>query len=442
MMDLFNKDISQLRKLMETGKFTSEELTKKYLKSIQDKDLKLYNTVSEEYALNKARTIDRKRQEGKKLGVLAGIPLAVTDDISTKDVLTTVGSKILEDYIPPFNATVVENLLKEDAIVLGKIKIDEFNLKSNNNAAKVIREDEALFSLNSYRANGEVFSIKPSYGLVSRYGFISATSSLDQIATSTKSVKDMAIVLNSIIEYDKKDSSSIDLEKRDYTNALTDGIKGMKIALPKNLLEFKDEDSERTFSTVIENLESKGAIVQEISLPKLDYLLPTYNILLSGEFASNAGKYDGIGFGYRTENYEDRGDLYKKTRSEAFSKKTKQVILFGNYVIDSKNYNKYYKKAQKIRTILSMEYKNIIDEYGMILTPVNIEENQTDILQALAHLTGFPAISMPTSTKTRDSSIGLQIIGKYFGEEELLKIAYNHEQFLMDSTVKEVHINE
>ncbi len=433
-MDLLNKGISQLTEMLSKGEISSEELTRKYIEQIEEKDIKLkaYSEITKGLAIRKAREIDEKRKRGEKLGVLAGIPMAITDDISTKDILTTVGSKMLKNYIPPFNATVVERLLKEDAIILGKLKVEEFGTTTFNSTV-VVGKNEAVFSLGTDAGgstreaalyNG-VLSMKPTYGMVSRYGAMGNTSTFDQIGPITKNTKDMATILNIIVGYDKRDSTSIKKEKIDYTKALTKDIKGMKIGLLKEAVEENKEMAEE----VIGQLRELGAIVEEISISSLEHVLPTYYIIACAEIASNAAKYDGIRYGYRTKEYENMEELYKNTRSEGFGIELKKQIMFGNFVVSEKQYEEYYKKAQRVRTLIKEELNEIFKAYDLIISPIILtkDEYKLEPYNLLANISGLPAMAIPYNKDKKGNSRGLSLMAPAYREDNLLKISNIYE---------------
>ena len=410
-MKLVDMKISQLIKLMESGEVSSEEITKACISNIENENLDStnYQILLKDEAIDKAREIDNRRKNKEVLGSLAGIPFAITDDISTKGIGTTAGSKILENYIPPFNATVIDQLNEDNGVILGKVKVNEFGLKPTDHISKALDSKGGIFGLSTSMDSSKV-SMKPTYGLISRYGVIGATSSFDQIVPITKSVEDLAVVLNSVVGYDKKDSTSINMEKKDYTKALINDIKGIKIGVPT---ELKDHNQ---FNIIIKELEKLGADIQTVSLSNLKYILPVYQILSSAEFASNSARYDGISLGYRTKDYSDREQLYKKTRAEGFSKEAKKRILFGNYVISSGQYEKYYKKAQKIRAMIKEEFTKVTQEYGVIMLPfTSCKDNSYNLA---ANVTGLPGVTIPC---------GIQFIGSAFKEEELIKLAYTYE---------------
>lgn len=427
-MNLLNKDISQLLDMMEQRDISSEELVGKYIDKIRRENSisNSYREIVEDEAIERGKLIDKKRENGEKLGSLAGIPIAIADDISTKGIPTRAGSKMLDNYIPPFDATVVQRLLEEDAIILGKVDIGEFG-STVGQLGDVVAEDGAVFALGSdssgdarYSAlKSRILFMKPSYGLVSRYGAIGNTTTFDQIGPMTKTTMDMAMVLNYIIGYDKRDSTCVNRERIDYISGLSKDIRGLKIGLPMEYIGDKIEPKE--IERVIRTLEELGAIVEKVSIPTLDYVLPAYKIISSAEIASNAAKYDGIRYGYRAEEYEDMEELYKNTRSEGFGQETKKHILFGNFVVSDRQYEKYYRNAQRVRTLIKKELHNILKEYELLLCPELLDGDEfLDREFALsANMAGLPAMAIPY-----DESMGLHLVGSMYGESTLLRMAY------------------
>ncbi|NLN14188.1 MAG: hypothetical protein GX185_01130 [Tissierellia bacterium] len=405
--------VNKLLDLMESKETSSEEITKACIEKI-DGDMSI-NTLLKDEALEKARDVDNKRKDGEKVGALAGLPAVVVDNISTKDVLTTAGSKMLENYIPPFNATVIERLLEEDCILLGKVKVEEFAYEPSANVERVLDKGGAAFGISSNMVPNKI-SMKPSYGLVSRYGVIGGTSSFDQLVPVTNSVKDLALVLKVIAGHDEKDSTSVKREKVDYTKALDGDIKGLKISVPTDL------SSNDKVKKLVEQLTDLGAVVKEVALETLKYILPAYRILSSAEFASNMGRYDGIKFGYRTKDYSNREELYKRTRAEAFSEEAKKRILFGNYVISSGQYEKYYLQAQRVRAMIRDEVAKVVAEDGFLVLPYGFEE-EFKAYSLVSNMTGLPAITLGN---------GIQLIGPAFKEEDLIRLAYNYEKAYLE----------
>lgn len=414
--------------MMEQGDISSEELVGKYIDKIRRENSisNSYREIVKDEAIEKGKVIDKKRENGEKLGNLAGIPIAIADDISTKGIPTRAGSKMLDNYIPPFNATVVERLLEEDVIILGKVDVGEFG-STVGQLGNVVAEDGAVFALGSdsggdarYSAlkSGMLF-MKPSYGLVSRYGAIGNTTSFDQIGPMTRSTRDMAMILNYIIGYDRRDSTCVTRERIDYISSLSKDIKGLKIGLPMDYIQGKMES--KNIERIISTLEELGAIVEKVSISTLDYVLPAYKIISSAEIASNAAKYDGIRCGYRAEEYEDMEELYKNTRSEGFGPETKKQILFGNFVVSDRQYEKYYRNAQRVRTLIKKELHNKLNEYDLLLCPELLDGDEflAREFALSANMAGLPAMAIPYN-----ESMGLHLIAPMYVETTLLKMAY------------------
>lgn len=354
---------------------------------------------------------------------LTGCRMVVGDNISTKGIKTTANSKMLEEYIPPFNATVVERLLQEGAIVAEKGSIKEFGVGKNDNpwgSAKSVAEGKVDFGIAS-DTKGEIcqsasyygiYGLKPSYGLISRYGLIGCASSIDTIGILSKSIKDMTNILQAIEGKDSKDSTSIEIEKRDYQKPVDMDIRGIKIGvLEEDMLES------------LRALEEMGANIDKIDIPSLDYGPEAYEIISSGEFSSNMARFDGIGYGYRTNNYENIEELYKKSRSESLGDEVKKKILFGNFVLSSDQYKDYYEKAQKVRTMIKEELEHIFKNYDFVITSTSSN------YVIGANLAGLPTLSIPYDYG-KDNK-GMQIIGSAFKEEKLLELGYIYEEKIL-----------
>ncbi|MBE5821012.1 MAG: Asp-tRNA(Asn)/Glu-tRNA(Gln) amidotransferase subunit GatA [Clostridiales bacterium] len=475
-MNLFDLTIHELREKLEKREITSVQLTKCYLDRIKEVDekTKAYVTVCGEYALNRAKEIDEKYAKGEKLGPLAGIPIAIKDNICTKGIKTTCSSKMLENFIPPYNATVIEKLNAEDAIILGKLNMDEFAMGASNErsaffktknpwnlnkvpggssggSASCVGANLATATLGSDTGGSirqpasfcGVVGLKPTYGRVSRYGLVAFASSLDQIGPLTKDVTDSAIMLNAISGKDNMDTTSANVEVKDYTKALINDVKGLKIGVPKEYMgEGISEDVKDAINKAIEVYKSLGATVEECSIPVTKYALPAYYIISGAEASSNLGRFDGIRYGYRTKNYSTLSDIYRNSRSEGFGEEVKRRILTGTYVLSSGYYDAYYKKAQKVRTKVINEYKEMFEKYDVILTPVSpttaydlnskvnnpVEMYLADICTVSVNIAGVPAISVPCGFGKDNMPIGMQLIGKHFDEETILRAAYTYEQ--------------
>lgn len=427
-MRTFDKGIDELFKLYKSNEISTEELTLSYLEQIEkmDNELKAYITIDNEGAINKAKEIDKKKASGAKLGVLAGIPMIVSDDISTKGIRTTLNSKMMDNYAPPFNATIIEKLYKEDAVLLGKSNIKEFGVGETNNpwgAATAIENNEAIFGIVS-DTSGEVrqsavthnlYGLKPTYGAVSRFGLIGSSPSFEQIGIITKEIEDLPKVFQVINGKDSKDSTSLDSQVDEFTNNLNGSLEGIKIALPK---EYYKND---IISESIKKMKELGANVEYISIPSLEYALQVYEIISSGEFSSNMGKFDGIAFGYRASDYNNVDELYSKSRAESLGEDVKKKIIFGSFVLSSNQYKDYYEKSQRIRGLICKELKDIFNKYDVILTPVinNESDIESDLYTVSANISGLPALSMPNID---NNNIGIQLIGPAFSESVLFAI--------------------
>ncbi len=417
-MKILEKDISQLIDLMRKGQVTSEELTGEYLKNIDEKtlDKKVYKSLDREEALSQARSLDEKRRQGESLGKLAGILIAITEDISKKGLPTEAGSRILKGYVPPFDASIIERLEEEDAIILGNIKIKEFGLEDSDLGAEVLKEGGALAVLGSSSGGRGLVKFKPSYGLVSRYGVIAATSSLSPLNIMARTTKDLGLVLEAIAGYDDKDSTSIrmeDIPKEPKRNLKED----LKIKFPKELME---EVQSNGFKAILEDL---GFKLEGARLENQDYIFPAYQVLASAEFSSLAGRYDGVGFGFRAENYETREDLYKNTRSQGFEKEAKKTIIFGNHVINSDNYNKYYKQGQKVRRLIKEEVDGILQDGSLFLLGLSedLDLDRRKAYEELASMTGYPMLTL--GYKDEDGQyMDLNFLAPAFHEERLLEL--------------------
>ena len=473
-MSFNSKSIDELHNLLVNKEISAVELTKATLDDIKERESAVdsFITVAEESALAQAAAIDEKGIDADN--VMSGIPLAVKDNISTRGILTTAASKMLYNYEPIFDATAVEKVYGKDMIVIGKTNMDEFAMggstetsyfKKTKNAwdhskvpggssggsATAVASGQVRLSLGSDTGgsirqpaafNG-VVGLKPTYGLVSRYGLVAFASSLDQIGPITKDVKDCAILLNVIAGHDEKDTTSANIEKKDYTKALKNDVKGLKIGVPKEFLgEGINEEVKSRVLEAIEEYKKLGAIVEEFSLDIADYALATYYIIACAEASSNLGRFDGIRYGYRTKNYESLKDIYKNSRSEGFGAEVKRRIILGTYVLSSGYYDAYYKKAQKVRTVIKQEFEKLFEKYDVLITPTSptvayeigtksnnpLEMYLADLCTVAVNIAGLPGISIPCGVDSQGMPIGLQLIGKPFGEETIIQAAYTYEQ--------------
>ena len=441
---------------------------------VDDEKIKSYITLCEEDAIKNAEAIQAKFDAGEDMGPLAGVPIAIKDNMCTRGLKTTCASKMLENFVPPYDATVIKKLKDAGAIILGKVNMDEFamggstensaffkthnpvNLDkvpggSSGGSAAVVAGDLAPISLGSDTGGSirqpasfcGIVGLKPTYGLVSRYGLVAFASSLDQIGPMTKDVTDTAILLNALAGHDEMDSTSAKLEKKDYTKALVNDVKGLKIGIPKEYFEEGvNEDVKEKVLAAAKKFEELGATVEECSLPTTEYALPAYYIIACAEASSNLGRFDGIRYGYRTKNYETMQDIFRNSRSEGFGEEVKRRIILGTYVLSSGYYDAYYKKAQKVRTLVKQGFDKVFEKYDLLLTPTApmtafdidskisnpLEMYMADILTVPVNIAGVPAISIPCGKDNEGMPIGMQLIGKHFDEETLIRAAYTYEQ--------------
>lgn len=475
-MEITELTVHELKEKLASKEITIPEITKAYINRIheKEKDIGAFVTVLEENAMNKAKEIEEKVNNNEIKGNLAGIPIGIKDNICTKGIHTTCSSKMLENFVSPYDATVMEKINKENMINLGKLNMDEFamggsteysafhitknpwNLNkvpggSSGGSAAAVASQMVPWALGSDTGGSirqpasfcGVVGMKPTYGLVSRYGLVAFASSLDQIGPITKDVEDCAMLLNVITGHDEKDSTSENREKVDYTLSLKNNVKGMKIGIPKEFYgEGLQPEVKQKLEEAIEKYKELGAEVEEFSLDIANYALATYYIIACAEASSNLGRFDGIRYGYRTPNYNDLKDIYINSRSEAFGSEVKRRIILGTYVLSSGYYDAYYKKAQQVRTLVQSKFDEAFSKYDVILTPTapttafNIGEKSTnplemylaDICTVSVNIAGLPGISIPCGVDREKMPIGMQLIGQKFSEETLLNAAYTFEQ--------------
>ena len=470
-LDLIKRSVSEHIESLKKGEYSSRELTDAYIAQIENTDSEIgaYITTDFETALKKAEAVDKKRLSGESLEPLAGIPCAIKDNICTKGVKTTCASKMLENYIPPYDACVIEELKKADVVILGKLNMDEFAMgsttensafKTTKNPADITRvpggssggsaacvaAKEAAFTLGSDTGGSirlpasfcGVVGMKPTYGTVSRYGLVAFASSLDQIGPLTSTVKDNAIVLSAISCADKRDATNIYKSQGDFTEDIGKGIKGMKIGLPK---EFFGEGISHDVKTAVfeaaERMKNEGAEIVDISMPSIDNALAAYYIISSAEASSNLSRFDGVRYGYRTDCFENIHDLYKKSRSEGFGKEVKRRIMLGTFALSSGYYDAYYKKALQIRSIVMNDFENSFKKCDFILSPVAptvayklgeksknpLEMYMGDAYSVPVNIAGVPAISVPCGRGEGNMPVGAQLIGPAFSEKMLYRAA-------------------
>ena len=475
-MNITELTVHELVEKLEKKEITSKEIVEAYADRIEEKenDVKAFITLLSDEAKIEAEKIDEKRKTGEITSKYAGIPIGIKENMCTKGVKTTCCSKILENYVAPYDATVVEKLKNEGIISLGKLNMDEFamgsstensalqktfnpwNLNcvpggSSGGSAAAVAANEVPWALGSDTGGSirqpaslcGVVGLKPTYGLVSRYGLVAYASSLDQIGPITKDVTDCAILLNLIAGHDEKDSTSEDRPKVDYLKALKGDVKGLKIAVPKEFFgEGINEEVKKKLQEAIDTYKKLGAIVEEVSLNIAEYALATYYIVACAEASSNLGRFDGIRYGYRAKNYKDLKELFRNSRSEGFGPEVKRRIILGTYVLSSGYYDAYYKKAQQVRTLVKNEFDRVLKDHDVILTPTSpttafkigektdnpLEMYLADICTVSVNVAGLPGISLPCGIDKEGLPIGMQLIGNRFEEETLLNFAYTFEQ--------------
>ncbi|EAS84263.1 glutamyl-tRNA(Gln) amidotransferase subunit A [Candidatus Pelagibacter ubique HTCC1002] len=471
MSDITSLTLTELVKNIKDKKISSEETTKAFIdRGEKSRDLNTYITEDFSNALLKAKSFDQKPNFDLKL---PGVPIAVKDLFCTNDVKTTAGSKILNNFIPPYESTVTQNIWNEGAILLGKLNCDEFAMGSSNETSffgnvqspidkGLVPGGSSGGSASALAANltpitigtdtgGSIrqpasftgtVGLKPTYGSCSRYGIVAFASSLDQAGPMSKDVKDCALLQEIISTYDEKDSTSIDFKRNEYSKELTNNIKGKKIGIPKEYrVDGMPKEIEDLWTKGIEYAKDCGAEIVEISLPHTNYALPTYYIVAPAEASSNLARYDGVKYGFRSKG-ENLIDMYEKTRSEGFGSEVQRRIMIGTYVLSSGYYDAYYLKAQKVRKLIKNDFDEAYKKVDAILTPstpsaafkIGEKTNDpvsmylNDIFTVPVNLAGLPAISIPAGIDVKGYPLGLQIIGKAFDEQNILNIAYAMEE--------------
>ncbi|MBC7252162.1 MAG: Asp-tRNA(Asn)/Glu-tRNA(Gln) amidotransferase subunit GatA [Anaerolineae bacterium] len=474
-MKLYELTIHQARSLLQSGQISAAELTTAVIDRILavDNEVKAYLTLTPELALEQARQADAQRAAGQDAPLL-GIPLAIKDIICTEGIPTTCGSKILEDFIPPYNATVVEKLRAAGAVVLGKTNTDEFAMGSSTEnsayftthnpwdlsrvpggssggSAAAVAADECLGALGSDTGGSVrqpaalcgVVGLKPTYGRVSRYGLVAFASSLDQIGTFGKDVTDCALLLSVIAGHDPRDSTSVDEPVPDYLSALVPNVRGMRLGVPREyFIEGIQPEVEAAVRAAIALLAEMGAEVVDISLPHTEYALPVYYLIAPAEASANLARYDGIKYGFSAPDATDVWDAYRKTRQYGFGAEVKRRIMLGTYALSAGYYDAYYLKAQQVRTLIKQDFDRAFEFCDVVLCPTSpttafkIGEKADDPLQMYlsdvftlsASLAGLPGLSLPCGFDAQGLPIGLQIIGRPFDEATVLRVAYTYEQ--------------
>ena len=471
-MDITELTVHELQEKLENKELTITDITKAYVNRIdkKEKDVQAFVTTLKDEALEEAKELESKETDGD----FVGIPIGIKDNICTKGIKTTCSSRMLENFVSPYDATVIEKIKKENMINLGKLNMDEFamggsteysyfkktrnpwNLNkvpggSSGGSAAAVASRMVPWALGSDTGGSirqpssfcGVVGLKPTYGLISRYGLVAFASSLDQIGPITKDVYDSAMLLNIIAGHDKRDTTSSNIDKKDYTKALKNDVKGLKIGVPKEFFgEGINEEVKESLENAIKVYKELGAEVEEFSLDIAKYSLATYYIIACAEASSNLGRFDGIRYGYRAKEFKDLKDLYRKSRSEGFGPEVKRRIILGTYVLSSGYYDAYYKKAQQVRTLVMNEFNKAFQKYDVLLTPTSptvafdigsksnnpLEMYLADICTVSVNIAGLPGISIPCGVDKENMPIGMQLIGDKFQEEKILNAAYTFEQ--------------
>ena len=475
-MNILEYSAVELSTIIKEGKITAVEAMKAVIAQIDEKEstINAYVTIDKERALQAATNVQKKIEKGELTGALAGVPVAIKDNMCTEGMLTTCSSKILKNFIPTFSAEAVLNLEKAGVVIIGKTNMDEFAMGSttetsaygitrnpwntdhvpggsSGGSAAAVAAGECLFALGSDTGGSirqpasfcGVVGLKPTYGTVSRYGLIAYESSFDQIGPLTKNVTDCATVMEVLASHDTKDSTSIKRDDTNFTAALIDDVKGMKIGIPRDYLgEGLDIEVKNAVLTAAKKLAARGAIIEEFDLSFVDYAIPTYYTIAAAEASSNLERFDGIKYGYRTKSFEKLHDMYKKTRSEGFGAEVKRRIMLGAFVLSSGYYDAYYLKALKVKAMIKKVFDEAFAKYDLILGPVapttapKLGESLADPLKMYlgdiytisVNLVGLPGISLPCGTDAKGLPIGLQFIADRFQEKKLIQAAYTYEK--------------
>ncbi|MGG3478239.1 Asp-tRNA(Asn)/Glu-tRNA(Gln) amidotransferase subunit GatA [Peribacillus frigoritolerans] len=475
-MSLFEQKVSELHERLHKKEISVTDLVDESYKRIgqvEDK-VKAFLTLDEENARNQAKRLDDQLVKGENEGALFGMPIGVKDNIVTKNLRTTCASKILENFDPIYDATVVQKLQKAETVTIGKLNMDEFAMGSSNEnsafqatrnpwnteyvpggssggSAASVASGEVLFSLGSDTGGSirqpaaycGVVGLKPTYGRVSRFGLVAFASSLDQIGPVTRTVEDNAYLLEAISGEDPMDSTSANVDVPNFVNSLTGDVRGLKIAVPKEYLgEGVGEEARNSVLEALKVLEGLGAQWEEVSLPHSKYALAAYYLLSSSEASANLSRFDGVRYGHRTDNAETLIEMYKQTRAEGFGDEVKRRIMLGTFSLSSGYYDAYYKKAQKVRTLIKKDFEDVFEKYDVIVGPTTptpafkigekVDDPLTmyanDILTIPVNLAGVPGISVPCGFAANGLPLGLQMIGKHFDESTIYRAAHAFEQ--------------
>lgn len=477
-MSIMDMSAVKLAEKIRNKEVSVMEVTKESLKKIKEEaaTINSFITVDEKNALKRAKYVQEQIDSGNINSPVAGVVVGVKDNICTKGLRTTCGSKILENFVPTYNAQVIDNLEKAGAIIIGKTNMDEFAMGSTSETSAygvthnpingdyvpggssggscaAVATNECTFSIGSDTGGSirqpssycGVVGLKPTYGTISRYGLVAYASSMDQIGPITKDVTDCANILEILASYDNKDSTSFKRDKYNFTSALINDVKGMKIAIPTSYFDKGlDNEVKNAVFDVVKELEKAGAIVSEVEFKLLDYAIPAYYTIASAEASSNLARYDGVKYGYRTSEYDGLHDMYKRTRLEGFGEEVKRRIMLGSFVLSSGYYDEYYLKALKTKALIKQEYDRIFEDYDIILgstapstAPLigeslkeTVKMYLSDIYTIGANLAGLPAMSIPCGKDSKGLPIGVQLIGNCFEENKIIRAAYTYENIV------------
>lgn len=475
-MELYSLTVSEIARKIKEKEITIKEVLDSVYNRIENVEEKVsaYVTLTKEQAYNRATKLQERLDNGEDIGIMGGVPIAIKDNICTNGIKTTCSSKMLENFVPFYDATVIEKLENAGAIIIGKTNMDEFAMGSSteNSAIKKTKNPWDLERVPGGSSGGSaaavacdiapcalgtdtggsirqpasfcnVVGLKPTYGLVSRYGIVAYASSLDQVGPLTKSVEDAAILLNVIAGKDEKDTTSADIPKKDYLKSIKDDIKGKKIGVPTEFIsDGINEDVKKAYEENLNTLKELGAEIIEIKLDYAKYSLPTYYIIATAEASSNLGRYDGIRYGHRAKDFSSLDELYVKSRTEGFGDEVKRRIMLGTYVLSSGYYDAYYKRGQKVRTLIIDDFKKAFEKCDVISIPTTpntsfkfgektsnpLEMYLEDIYTVPVNIAGLPGISVPGGFDKNGMPIGMQFISKAFDEENLLQVAYTFEK--------------
>lgn len=474
-MELYEMTVHELRDLLAAGRTSAVEIAESVFGRIAqvEEQVRAFVTLNKDKALEMARIADARRKNGEDLSPLAGIPMGLKDNICTKGVLTTCSSRILENFVPPYDATVTERLEAANGVMAGKLNMDEFAMGSSTEnsglfttrnpwnlamvpggssggPAAAVAADELVYTLGSDTGGSirqpasfcGVVGLKPTYGRVSRYGLVAYASSLDQIGPITKDVEDCALVMNAISGHDLKDSTSAPVETPDYRSFLKADVKGLRVGIPgEYFAEGIDPAVKATVMAAVRKFEELGAVCEETTLPHTEYALPAYYIIAPAEASSNLARYDGVSYGYRSETAPDVATMSQRTRQEGFGQEVKRRIMLGTYALSSGYYDAYYLKAMKVRTLIKQDFDRAFERFDVLITPTGptpafrvgektedpLAMYMSDVCTIPVNLAGIPAIALPCGFLD-GLPVGLQLMGRAFAEGTLIQAAYAYER--------------